>query len=252
MYSLYYAVLVRISPGYPPVAGWFHTRYSPVRRSPPIEASFNCAAPRLACVRPVASVHPEPGSNSSLYYFFFLFLFHRRLFRLLPFCRKAAHDSPVLTLTFTRLVLLCLSFLQRSFRFPRSGWPPFPLQIFLRLFLKLFSDFFSSPYPSAIYTRNFFPPFFNRLLLPRDFRPSPASFSSPKKGRFSLSLPLKCAANWSDLGDGVMFFLRPGVIGGWLVARHRVACPARSGTFSRPALRTARLLPLRSALGRWG
>ena len=24
------------------------------------------AAPRLACVRPVASVHPEPGSNSSL------------------------------------------------------------------------------------------------------------------------------------------------------------------------------------------
>ena len=29
------------------------------------------AAPRLACVRPVASVHPEPGSNSSLYYLFF-------------------------------------------------------------------------------------------------------------------------------------------------------------------------------------
>ena len=24
------------------------------------------AAPRLACVRPAASVHPEPGSNSSL------------------------------------------------------------------------------------------------------------------------------------------------------------------------------------------
>ena len=24
------------------------------------------AAPRLACARPVASVHPEPGSNSSL------------------------------------------------------------------------------------------------------------------------------------------------------------------------------------------
>ena len=31
-----------------------------------IEASFNPAAPRLACVKPVASVHPEPGSNSSL------------------------------------------------------------------------------------------------------------------------------------------------------------------------------------------
>ena len=25
------------------------------------------AAPRLACVMPTASVHPEPGSNSSLY-----------------------------------------------------------------------------------------------------------------------------------------------------------------------------------------
>ena len=25
-----------------------------------------CDAPRLACVKPVASVHPEPGSNSSL------------------------------------------------------------------------------------------------------------------------------------------------------------------------------------------
>ena len=61
-----YAVLVRISPGYPPVTGRLHTRYSPVRRSPASEASFTPAAPRLACVRPVASVHPEPGSNSSL------------------------------------------------------------------------------------------------------------------------------------------------------------------------------------------
>ena len=30
-----YGVLVRISPGYPPVQGRLHTRYSPVRRSPP-------------------------------------------------------------------------------------------------------------------------------------------------------------------------------------------------------------------------
>ena len=28
------------------------------------------AAPRLACVKPVASVHPEPGSNSSLFILF--------------------------------------------------------------------------------------------------------------------------------------------------------------------------------------
>ena len=31
------------------------------------------AAPRLACVKPVASVHPEPGSNSPLFILFFIF-----------------------------------------------------------------------------------------------------------------------------------------------------------------------------------
>ena len=38
-----------------------------MRRSPSTIASNRHAAPRLACVKPVASVHPEPGSNSSLY-----------------------------------------------------------------------------------------------------------------------------------------------------------------------------------------
>ena len=69
---LLHAVLVRLSPGYPPLIGKLHTRYSPVRRSPPGIAT--CAAPRLACVKPVASVHPEPGSNSSLFKLFSYFL----------------------------------------------------------------------------------------------------------------------------------------------------------------------------------
>ena len=68
---LLHAVLVRLSPGYPPLIGKLHTRYSPVRRSPPGIAT--CAAPRLACVKPVASVHPEPGSNSSLLILFYTF-----------------------------------------------------------------------------------------------------------------------------------------------------------------------------------
>ena len=42
-----------------------------MRRSPPGIAT--CAAPRLACVKPVASVHPEPGSNSSLLKLFYIF-----------------------------------------------------------------------------------------------------------------------------------------------------------------------------------
>ena len=36
MEPLFYAVLVRLSPGYSPLIGRLHTRYSPVRRSPPM------------------------------------------------------------------------------------------------------------------------------------------------------------------------------------------------------------------------
>ena len=60
-------VLIRISTGYALLRGRLDTRYSPVRRSPATCASTDPDAPRLACVKPVASVHPEPGSNSSLY-----------------------------------------------------------------------------------------------------------------------------------------------------------------------------------------
>ncbi len=67
-----YAVLDRISPDYPPAVGRLHTCYSPVRRSPAGDASISPAAPRLACVKPVASVHPEPGSNSPLFSILFL------------------------------------------------------------------------------------------------------------------------------------------------------------------------------------
>ena len=59
--------LIRLSPGCALLWGRLDTRYSPVRRSPSGIASYPNAAPRLACVKPVASVHPEPGSNSSLY-----------------------------------------------------------------------------------------------------------------------------------------------------------------------------------------
>ena len=73
--SQYYAVLGRISPGYSTMTGRLHTCYAPVRRSPSKVASYLNAAPRLACVKPVASVHPEPGSNSPLYYRIDSFLF---------------------------------------------------------------------------------------------------------------------------------------------------------------------------------
>ena len=52
----------RLSPGYGHVA---HV----LRTLPPVAGRVLLlpAAPRLACVKPAASVHPEPGSNSSLY-----------------------------------------------------------------------------------------------------------------------------------------------------------------------------------------
>ena len=62
--------------------GRLDTCYAPVRRSPSIKASFDHAAPRLACVKPVASVHPEPGSNSSLYSIFVPKIFYESLSRL--------------------------------------------------------------------------------------------------------------------------------------------------------------------------
>ena len=37
------------------------------------ECKHSPAAPRLACVKPVASVHPEPGSNSPLFIVFSIF-----------------------------------------------------------------------------------------------------------------------------------------------------------------------------------
>src|SRR5690606_27514733 len=59
-----YAVLARVSPGYPPLLGRFLrvTHPSATRQHPEGPVTV-----RLACVRHAASVQSEPGSNSSLY-----------------------------------------------------------------------------------------------------------------------------------------------------------------------------------------
>ena len=69
-----YAGLARLSAGCPPDKGRLHTCYSPVRRSPAGGASSSPAAARLACVKPAASVHPEPGSNSPLLVIYSLYI----------------------------------------------------------------------------------------------------------------------------------------------------------------------------------
>ena len=109
-------MLIHVSMGYTPVSGRLHTRYSPVRRSPSICIATNHAAPRLACVKPVASVHPEPGSNSSL---FKLFYYPRSGIR---YCSPKSYfltvsirkiSSPILVL----LVELCKSLKELFCRF---------------------------------------------------------------------------------------------------------------------------------------
>ena len=62
---LHRAVLAPVSRCYPPVIGRLSTRYSPVRQSP--GGASTTLLLRLACVKPAASVRPEPGSNSPLY-----------------------------------------------------------------------------------------------------------------------------------------------------------------------------------------
>ena len=79
---------------------------------------YSRAAPRLACVRPAASVHPEPGSNSSLYISYFSKLNPRTL---IPF-----KEINALEFVFGTLLVLLLPVLSMNFRCP-SGTAPTPL-----------------------------------------------------------------------------------------------------------------------------
>ena len=110
--KIQHRVLIRLSPGYPLLRGRLDTRYSPVRRSPSIKASFDNAAPRLACVKPVASVHPEPGSNSSLYIFYAL----QKKYTLCVATRnsKQARSSLAANRVVKILFLRCFSVSERS------------------------------------------------------------------------------------------------------------------------------------------
>ena len=71
--------------------GRLHTRYAPVRHSSATIAST--VTVRLACIKPAASVHPEPGSNSPFYLMFFELSFFSlsRLYRLRPQKKSSSH-----------------------------------------------------------------------------------------------------------------------------------------------------------------
>ena len=83
----------RLSPGKGLVAYALRTRapLSLPRREVPV---------RLACIRPAASVHPEPGSNSSLYYCctFSFSCLGLRYDSFVPYRRVSPHRRPRSTL----------------------------------------------------------------------------------------------------------------------------------------------------------
>ena len=119
------------------------------------------AAPRLACVKPVASVHPEPGSNSSLYKFFCLFpqpdfrfsLFKFHLFNLhWRFVSKSTRKDSLIVSPL--LYYFCLFF--PVFQWTLSCSPPaffrkrmqrYALFLLIQTFLQLFCNYFFCFFP---------------------------------------------------------------------------------------------------------
>ena len=169
---LFYAVLFKVSSDYPPVNGRLHTRYAPVRRSPSTGIATRHAAPRLACVRPAASVYPEPGSNSplsnsspdSLLKSTSPLLYTPLPIFFLRYSRSAIGSGYLIfsknSLTHDRNPSLFISPLAGPSPFAGAKVIPFflSLQIFFKVFLKVFfqsfafrelqNGFFSRPLPS--------------------------------------------------------------------------------------------------------
>ena len=101
---------------------------------------------RLACIRPAASVHPEPGSNSSLYYCctqIFLLNLGFRLDVLLVFLLKGSFPDAA---SQRRRYLVLASDFQRTFRFrvPLSS-SPLP-------FRKRVQKYYLFPIPQALFS----------------------------------------------------------------------------------------------------
>ena len=126
----------RLCPGYGQVAHALRT-LSPVAG----RVLLLSAAPRLACVKPAASVHPEPGSNSSLY----IYTFSLTPWTFLLLFRINVLEFKCLLLQ-TCSVLACtyLSIFQRAFHILSRKWAAkithyFYLPNFFQQFFSLFS-----------------------------------------------------------------------------------------------------------------
>ena len=147
--------------------GRLHTCYAPVRRSPSNQASLINAAPRLACVKPIASVHPEPGSNSSLLYFLASFAFLSSL--TVRFFLSLILHFVVSSFQRTLALRLCLPPLVCGCFLVESGCKGRPFYFTYQIFSNLFLIYFLLPWISvnnkAIFSLFFHPFHHFRLFL---------------------------------------------------------------------------------------
>ena len=98
------------------------------------------AAPRLACVKPAASVHPEPGSNSSLYILSY-------------FSCPSRHSE--LTLLLACLPVFSMNLLLHSpFRF-RKGLQRYAFFLSCQIFLSFFCKEIVSKFPTETVQNRF-------------------------------------------------------------------------------------------------
>ena len=102
-----------------------------------------CSTPRLACVRPAASVHPEPGSNSSSYIFN---NFRQRYTSLISLKYIKPYSCFVLSIQYVyelsfSYYIACLSKRVQKYK------SFFNLQNFLMKFLKFFQTVFLTNIP---------------------------------------------------------------------------------------------------------
>ena len=144
---------------------------------------------------------------------FFFFYSIEDFFYLSPSCKRAARDSPVLTLTFysSRTTLSIIS--SRFYSLPSPGLSSrsigkagakieaflFPSKYFCYFFSSFFCTFFLLPYSQCLRRKNFFCP--SRL-----FFPPPSLFSS-----FFPSLPLFTGCEKWVAKEGVRSALRAGL-----------------------------------------
>ena len=103
------------------------------------------AAPRLACVKPAASVHPEPGSNSSLYILLLNcllllycsnYLFNKGIYALI--INVNIYYTACLSNIFNELVFVRLSYIRFSNGLQRYGVFFNSPNLFANIFLKNF------------------------------------------------------------------------------------------------------------------